>query len=78
MALFPNKTELFSSLFRYSMIAHGFHATTTVDLVRLQRDWRNYPLVVEMLKELPPEPTDANKVDAVIRWILEAIRVLQY
>lgn len=78
MSLYPNKTELLSNLFRYSMIAHGYRSASVVDLERLQRDWRNYPLIVEMLRELPPEPSSPEKIDAIIRWIIEAIKTLSY
>ena len=78
MSLYPNKQELIASLFRYSMMAHGYIGTSSIDIARLQRDWRNFPLIVQMLKELPNEPSAPDKVDHIIRWILESIRTLQY
>jgi hypothetical protein len=79
MALYPNKNEMMSSLYRYSLMCHGFKPIGTIDIPRLKRDWRNYSIVVEMLNDLPEQITESvnvQKVDKIISWILDVMKVL--
>jgi hypothetical protein len=78
MSIYPNKNELIASLYRYSLMAHGFRPIATIDIARLKRDWRSFSLIVEMLNDLPEltESVNVQKVDRVVTWILDAIRVL--